>query len=353
MGALTIAFDITIVGALALPWVILIIHLFFSEGEYRLPDLMKWVGDQKQPAVAAVLLFAVTYTMGSAVSRIAFDFFDDNDIHLQIDDHWLRIAITEDRLHTSVYCDYKDKDAKWDKDEYDNSYLLQAKTGDEKVAAAIRALKAEESYCWQNLKWWVRVSYGVDDGRLNKAAQDLFGLQENQLYLKGEDATLRLRQLHDQIMVLRGAAFNGMLAFSLCLFAWGAKFRRERPNSRLRFAFAPAPLAYIFLTFLATYHHLQERVIADPPYMEFTLILLSLAGAWLVWWPPPPQARPLPEPPGVVAEHRRTHWQKERWGLLTALSGILMLAAAMGWWSTETFYSEQVVYSYNAHAAQK
>ncbi len=28
-----------------------------------------------------------------------------------------------------------------------------------------------------------------------------------------------------------------------------------------------------------------------------------------------------------------------------------MLAAAMGWWSTETLYSEQVVYSYNAPAA--
>ncbi len=198
---------------------------------------MKWVADQKQPAVAGVLLFAVTYTLGSAVSRIAFDFFNDNDLHLQLDDHLLRIAITEDRLHTSVYCSYKDKDGKWDKDDYDNSFLLHAKAGDDSVTATISALKDEEKFCWQNLKWWVRVSYGVDDGRLNKAAQDLFGLQENQLYLKGEDATLRLRQLHDQIMVLRGAAFNGLLAFSLCLFAWGAKFRRERPKlpAALRF----------------------------------------------------------------------------------------------------------------------
>ena len=33
MGALTIAFDTTIVGALALPWVLLIVHLFFLPGE--------------------------------------------------------------------------------------------------------------------------------------------------------------------------------------------------------------------------------------------------------------------------------------------------------------------------------
>ena len=33
MGALTIAFDTIIVGALALPWVVLAIHLFYFEGE--------------------------------------------------------------------------------------------------------------------------------------------------------------------------------------------------------------------------------------------------------------------------------------------------------------------------------
>jgi len=32
MGAISIAFDITIVGALALPWVLLAFHLFFPDG---------------------------------------------------------------------------------------------------------------------------------------------------------------------------------------------------------------------------------------------------------------------------------------------------------------------------------
>jgi hypothetical protein len=43
MGALTIAFDTTIVGALALPWVLLVIHLFFFEGENRLEGALDWV----------------------------------------------------------------------------------------------------------------------------------------------------------------------------------------------------------------------------------------------------------------------------------------------------------------------
>ena len=58
MGALTIAFDTTIVGALALPWVILVIHLFFLEGESSIEVLLRWIRRQNQPAVAGVLLFA-------------------------------------------------------------------------------------------------------------------------------------------------------------------------------------------------------------------------------------------------------------------------------------------------------
>ena len=47
MGALTIAFDTIIVGALALPWVLLAIHLFFFEGENRLGGVLNWVTGSK------------------------------------------------------------------------------------------------------------------------------------------------------------------------------------------------------------------------------------------------------------------------------------------------------------------
>jgi hypothetical protein len=41
MGALTIAFDTTIIGALALPWVVLVIHLFFLSGESSIEVLFR------------------------------------------------------------------------------------------------------------------------------------------------------------------------------------------------------------------------------------------------------------------------------------------------------------------------
>jgi len=69
--ALTIAFDITIVGALALPWIVLLIHLFYFEGENRVGRFLIWLKAQEQPAAVGALLFGMAYTLGSALSRVA------------------------------------------------------------------------------------------------------------------------------------------------------------------------------------------------------------------------------------------------------------------------------------------
>lgn len=39
------------------------------------------------------------------MSRIAQDFFNDNDLHLELDGHLFRDGVTENRTLTSVYCD--------------------------------------------------------------------------------------------------------------------------------------------------------------------------------------------------------------------------------------------------------
>jgi hypothetical protein len=370
MGALTIAFDTTIVGALALPWVVLVIHLFFLEGENSIEVLLRWIRRQNQPAVAGVLLFALTYTLGSAVSRTAQDFFNDNDLHIEFDEHLLRDGVTENRILTSVYCDSN------------KSSLLPAGKENPVLGDKIswfQNLKQSETLCQQALNWSVstkldsqdpdqlggnppdperakrkRQERAEHDRELNRAAQDLFGLQENALMDKGGDYTVRLRQLHDQVMVLRGAAFNGVIAFSLCLFGLGAKFRRDHPGSWVHFVFVPVPLVYLVVGLIAAGHHFFDRVPSDPPYMEFTLLLLACAGAWLLWRipaQPSDHSRQSHHDKAVVAGKKsgtKSSWLEAHWPPLVVVAAILTAAAVLGWWSTEVLYSQQVIYSYDS-----
>jgi hypothetical protein len=72
---------------------------------------MDWLKDQEQPAAVAVLLFALTCTPGSVVSRIAQDFFNDDDLNRRFGGMSLPRQLTEDRIRTSVYCKFKNADS--------------------------------------------------------------------------------------------------------------------------------------------------------------------------------------------------------------------------------------------------
>ncbi len=359
MGAFTIAFDTTIVGALALPWVLLLLHLFlFEDEDGLLARLQKqnWGNNQGLAAVAGVLLFAMSYTLGSAVSRIAQDFFNDDDLRIP---RLLRMAMTEDRIIASVYCD--------------TDHNLLSAAGNPLLAAKIdrfQCLKSNcskpdqpgapsnasrgsaesnvsplgpaEGLCQRIMSGSGRYLYDENRGKesqLIKAARDIFGLQENWLLLKGEDDTLRLRQLHDQIMVLRGTTFNGLLALTFCLFAWGARLRREKPRSVWRWLLALIPAALLFLAADAFYHHVQERSLGEPPYMEFSLFVLGFVGALLLWFPRSLSA-------GTAKKDWIARWD---W-VLSLVFAVLLVAGVLGWWSTEVLYAQQVIYSYGSQS---
>ena len=370
MGAITIAFDTIIAGALALPWLLLVVHLFFPNGEQHVADLPRWIKEINQPAALAVILFALTYLIGSAVSRTAQDFSNDDDLHLSVTDfpwhpehrYWksdagktggaaaapaqasaegtpqapaigvatkqhliLRVGMSENRVLAAVYCD--------------KGNLPHPARLTKDLAARISNFGTHRNACEKTTRWHVRFDKDQyeQEAHLTDDAENIFGYQESALLLQGEDATLRLRQLHDQVMVLRSASFNGLIAGALCLFAWGARLRRERPRSVLRWLAAALP-AVIFLVALVTVsHHFEERPLSEPPYMEFSLFVLAGGGAWLLWL--------RPQPAGGQAEH----WAPcRRWLAFSILSILLAVTAALAWWSSEVAYTQQVIYAYDA-----
>jgi hypothetical protein len=179
---------------------------------------------------------------------------------------------------------------------------------------------------------------------------DGFKVQEAKVLLQGTENTERVRQFHDQIMVLRGAAFNGLVAFSLCLFWWIAQFRSRA------WALA-APLLYFLPGVIALCNHILGRGASEPPYMEFTLIVLAVAG-WYVMWPRQQKEKGGDSQPGKTSVDTQTGEkgadslgaQKERQRILgyLLLAAFLTLTASLGWWSTQVLYDRQVIYSYKA-----
>jgi hypothetical protein len=319
MGAFSTAFDTIIVGTLALPWVLLVIHLFFSDDERTAESLLEWVNKQNQPAVVGVLLFAMAYSLGSAVSRIAQDFFDDGDLHIQISIYLFQIGITETSIRTDVYCQTLQRG------------VVAEKPGEPSTGKR-EHFRENDSNCDYTARWIVRKTHDWINDQQSLAA-DLFHVQEAALQLKGTDATERMRQFHDQIMVLRGATFDGLIAFSLLLFWWSAQFQ-----SRLRWAVL---LLYLAPGGVAFFNHVRERAASDPPYMEFTLLALAAAG-WYVLWQRSQKKNIMP----TESETKPAHVEV-RFAYLVL---ILFLTAAgfLGWWATQVLYDQQVIYSYRA-----
>jgi hypothetical protein len=347
MGALSIGFDTIVVGALALPWVLPAIHLFFSSNESSLKSVLDWITKENQPAVAGVLLFAMTYSVGSVVSRIAQDFFDDDDMHVRVFDYLWRVGVTESSIRSDVYCD--------------TSELSKAAPGANGSADAASTNPVQpdkpalggDPLCVFAGKWIIRQSDASVDPQWSGELRDLTGdetisvrwinkmeeltgnrfrVKEAAVLLKGTDDTERLRQFHDQIMVLRGAAFNGLLAFSLCLFWWCSKFRWP-----LRWAVL---LLYILPGIVATVNHFSDHA-HSPPYMEFTLLSLAAAGAYLLRRMAR-QKKDAQQEPGMQAARAHIHFT------YVFLALFLSVSAFLGWWATQVLYDQQVLYTYQA-----
>src|ERR1700683_1093647 len=98
MDALKFAFEILVAGALALPWITVLIWMFPDPATREPVDILQIflavVPRPARPAVTAVALVAIGDLLGSAVSRVSRDFFND--------ELWWKLP-TEDQIRDGVY----------------------------------------------------------------------------------------------------------------------------------------------------------------------------------------------------------------------------------------------------------
>ena len=293
MDALKLAFDTIIVGVLALPWLAIVIDLFLAPKpaqERRFWSLLQ-IGETKvPPAAAGVLLFSVAYLLGSALSRVSGDVFNDDDLPL---------GFTEDNIRMAVY-----------RGPAERMFL----TGSCSVFGPQLGPQFSVAAC--------------RNGADSTPVRALFNLQESSLQQRGSEKTTVLDQLHSQISILRGAAFNGFVTLVLCLFGFVAN---RTPDKRIRrlVALAIVGLGLYALLFRHLGRILNDppinlgRILNDPPIMEFTLIVLGVTGVFGLRNGTPPRRYGL-------------------WLLLSTLpTGMMFLA----WWWTEILYDQLVLHS--------
>jgi hypothetical protein len=303
MDALKIALETVFVGVLALPWLALASQLFFPKfslsrmGDFEgwLPRLWSIKNEAIGYAVVGLLSVAMAYTLGATISRLAQDFFNDDDLQLH--------SPTEDQIRASVYCEHTD--------------LGMAEIG----------IPVLDDLDPCPFKQGFGSLWGRDESLAIDWAHQVFSLQETALLLQGEDKVSRLRTLHQQIMVLRGATFNGLLTWVLCMIGWSAK----RSSKPWRWVLPIALVLYALHALL--WNHLSllhadgfKFEFDDPGFMEITLLLLGAGGCYAAYkgatglWP------------------QGTGWVSL---LFTAL-------AYSGWYWSEILYDRLVTYSFYA-----
>lgn len=314
LDALKFAFEILIVGALALPWVAILSRMFTSDGDSGVYSFFSVVPDRARDAITIAVVIAFGYVLGSAVSRFSRDFFND--------ELWKPLP-TEDLIRDSVY-----------HAEFCSTHAFVYQYWSEPIHLA-----PPKDFCPSpqpqgkatDLKEGSATTFEQLTPRqhdeFDEKVQEAFRLQESELLLQGVDKVDRLKQYYDQISVLRGAAFNGFILFAVSLFGCCGNLRARWSGRPFLGAltFLPAGIITLLSIIQATVHWRSagESVYSDPPLTEFVFLLLGLTGLFVI----------------SKAEVATTYFR------IFIVATVVTLISYGGWWWTEVMYDLQVIHS--------
>jgi len=183
----------------------------------------------------------------------------------------------------------------------------------------------------------------TDQNEIGKAdlRAEVFRAQETTL-LSSSDPLERVRQLHEQLIVLQGATLNFGLCSILCLFGLNSAARGKSPKPwagdwRAYGVFLVSLGILLFAVWSIYFHmkrggfHLSQVFqLDDPPIMEGVLFTVGIVGLLVSFRRPVEDLRP------------------RRWLTYFLLSFLLALFAFGGWWWSEVNYDENVIHSFKA-----
>jgi hypothetical protein len=163
----------------------------------------------------------------------------------------------------------------------------------------------------------------LDDETKKGRLLSLFQLQESKLLNQGSDTAVLLRQLHERIVVLRGAVFSGFVLSLTCLFAYFARVYGQPAHWIKTICGALLGICFAVFAFLNGCQDLMNKNIFDIPVLEGLVAAITIFGAAL-----------------IIRGVKTQLFMKKRY--LFAIIFFALLAYG-GWMSSEIIYDQQVI----------
>lgn len=321
MDVFKLAFETTIVGLLAFVWLGIAIDLAAPNLAARnlfAEVIPKFLGENDK--LLGVGLLVLAYIVGSAIVPISSQLLND--------EHW---PLPEDAIRCQVSRDQEERLGKIAKlgfpenvPNLNNSIVGKCSFWDRFVT--VEPSTGERTLTLRQIWTGLKTPATVEEIEMKKEILTVFQLQESAVMNQGADKAERFRQLHERIVVLRGAVFSGAALFLICFFGCIAPIEgHPSPRKRKLWGLLLTAVSLGFCIYNAV-EDLKHPSIFDVPVMEGMMGALVLFGGSL-----------------VVRGVRARPYLK---GKFVTVVGLFFLFAYGGWIWSEVIYDQQVISSY-------
>jgi hypothetical protein len=267
MDVFKLAFETTIVGVLSFLWIGIAIDLLLPS----LLSRMLAAVNEKNQTLLGVGALSLAYCLGSAILPISGQLVND--------EHW---PLPEDAIRCWVSLEQDKEMAQVSYTGLPKQYLSLGDLSDCRCTLWDRYLPADPKTGRRSLEFHHSRDRAEDLAKKQKILS-IFQLHETQVLNQGLDKTERIRQLHERIVVLRGAVFHGYILLLIGLFGCIAPVHGQ-PYSRKRKMWGTL-LALAFTVF-ALYNGMEDLLnpfIYDMPVLEALLGAVTIFGGILVF----------------------------------------------------------------------
>jgi hypothetical protein len=328
MDVFKLAFETIVVGLLAYVWLGVATYLLS-------PDFLTDLLLRRVPAYAkdnqtllSVALLTLAYCLGSAILPIASQLV--NDEHWPLPENAIRCQVfTQQQVllrgigYTAVPQPLTQKDQQLTEEDFNPSHcshwapMLDRRIG-HRLSTFLRL--------WAPSPFKKAVKLTPEDDPKKDRILSLFEFQENKILNDGSDKAELLRQLHERIVVLRGAVFSGFLLSLICIFAYFARAYGHPAHWMRTVCGTLLAICFAVFAILNGWQDLMSQYIFDIPVLEGLVAAIVIFGAVL-----------------VVRGVKTNLFLKKRYLIVVIFFAAL---AYGGWMSSEIIYDQQVINSF-------